>query len=160
LALRLCFIENRYRSQIDLTWDALIAADTTIKRWRMKLRDWGVSGSTSEGEGIIESLKASLFNDLGTVDVAVELRRIERDRSLADPVKAEVFRAMDRVFALDLDRVEVASLSAEQEALLEQRAAARVAKDFALSDQLRDQLLAQKIVVKDLAAGQSYEIIP
>jgi len=160
LALRLCFIENRYRSQIDLTWDALIAADTTIKRWRMKLRDWGVSGSTSEGEGIIESLKASLFNDLGTVDVAVELRRIERDRSVADPVKAEVFRAMDRVFALDLDRVEVASLSAEQEALLEQRAAARVAKDFALSDQLRDQLLAQKIVVKDLAAGQSYEIIP
>jgi cysteinyl-tRNA synthetase len=35
-----------------------------------------------------------------------------------------------------------------------------VAKDFALSDQLRDQLLAQKIVVKDSAAGQSYEIIP
>ena len=160
LALRLCFIENRYRSQIDLTWDALIAADTTIKRWRMKLRDWGVSGSTPEGEAIIESLKAYLFNDLGTVDVAVELRRIERDGSLPYAVKAEVFRAMDRVFALDLDRVEAASLTAEQEELLEQRAAARAAKDFALSDQLRDQLLAQKIVVKDSAAGQSYEIIP
>ena len=160
LALRLCFIENRYRSQIDLTWDALIAADTTIKRWRMKLRDWGVSGSTPESAAIIESLKAYLFNDLGTVDVAVELRRIERDGSVADAVKAEVFRAMDRVFALDLDRVEVSSLSAEQESLLEQRAAARAAKDFALSDQLRDQLLAQKIVVKDSAAGQSYEIIP
>jgi cysteinyl-tRNA synthetase len=92
--------------------------------------------------------------------VAVELRRIERDGSVADAVKAEVFRAMDQVFALDLDRVEAASLTAEQEELLEQRAAARVAKDFALSDQLRDQLLAQKIVVKDSAAGQSYEIIP
>jgi cysteinyl-tRNA synthetase len=160
LALRLCFIENRYRSQIDLTWDALIAADTTIKRWRMKLRDWGVSGSTPEGAAIIESLKAYLFNDLGTVDVAVELRRIERDGSVPYAVKAEVFRAMDRVFALDLDRVEAASLTAEQEELLEQRAAARAAKDFALSDQLRDQLLAQKIVVKDSAAGQSYEIIP
>jgi len=161
LALRLCFIENRYRSQIDLTWDALIAADNTIKRWRMKLREWGPSKSTEAASSIIDSLKAHLFNDLGTVDVAVELRRIERDASIANEIKAEIFRTMDRVFALDLDRAEKQrSISAEQEVLLQRRVAAREAKDFALSDELRDQLLAQKIVVKDSAAGQSYEIIP
>jgi cysteinyl-tRNA synthetase len=161
LALRLCFIENRYRSQIDLTWDALIAADNTIKRWRMKLREWGPNKSTEAASSIIDSLKAHLFNDLGTVDVAVELRRIERDGSIANEIKAEVFRTMDRVFALDLDRAEkLRSISAEQESLLQRRAAARASKDFALSDELRDQLLAQKIVVKDSAAGQSYEIIP
>jgi cysteinyl-tRNA synthetase len=127
----------------------------------MKLREWGPSKSTEAASSIIDSLKAHLFNDLGTVDVAVELRRIERDASIANEIKAEIFRTMDRVFALDLDRAEKQrSISAEQEVLLQRRAAARDAKDFALSDELRDQLLAQKIVVKDSAAGQSYEIIP
>ena len=36
LALRLCFLENRYRSQMDLTWDSLRAADATLDRWRKK----------------------------------------------------------------------------------------------------------------------------
>ncbi len=30
LALRLCFLENRYRSQMDLSWDSLKAADATL----------------------------------------------------------------------------------------------------------------------------------
>ena len=36
LSLRLCFLENRYRSQMDLSWDSLKAAHLLIQRWREK----------------------------------------------------------------------------------------------------------------------------
>ncbi len=161
LSLRLCFIENRYRSQIDLTWDSLHAADATIKRWRKKLSEWGVSTPSIQSESVIASLTTLLMNDLGTVDVAIELRRIERDDSISLGEKAHIFRAIDSVFALDLDRVEVkGELTSEQAALLEERAAARAAKNYARSDELRDQLLLLKIAIVDSPAGQSYEVIP
>jgi len=160
LALRLCFIENRYRSQIDLTWDALHAADATITRWRKKLKDWGPSAQTPDAVAVIESLAAMLMNDLSTVEVAVELRRIERDESVAPGVRAAIFRAMDNVFALDLDRADAEIwLTDEQSRLLTERAAARAAKNFARSDELREELLTLKIAVKDGPTGQSYEVI-
>ena len=160
LALRLAFLENRYRSQIDLTWDALSAADSTIKRWGRKLKDWGQSTPTQQSAEIIESLIAHLHRDLGTADAIVELRRVERDETIPAGVRASIFREMEKIFALELDRaVEAAALSHEQEALLHERAQARIAKDFAKSDLLRDQLRTLGIKVKDSASGQSYEII-
>ena len=160
LALRLTFLENRYRSQIDLTWDALTAADATITRWRKKLKDWGPSTPTDESAAIIRSLSATLMNDLATAELAIELRRIERDESMAPGVRAEIFRAFDQIFALDLDRVDVkVTLTPEQSILLAQRATARANKDYGRSDELRDQLLALKIAVKDGPTGQGYEVI-
>ncbi|MEI6216273.1 MAG: cysteine--tRNA ligase, partial [Actinomycetes bacterium] len=37
LALRFCFLENRYRSQMDLSWESISAADSTLARWRTKI---------------------------------------------------------------------------------------------------------------------------
>ncbi len=160
LALRLSFLENRYRSQIDLSWDALTAADSTLSRWRKKLKDWGASTPTQESEATIAALIALLMNDLATADVAIELRQIERDESIPRGVRAHIFRTIDQIFALDLDRAEaLVALTPEQSALLSEREAARADKDYARSDELRDQLLALKIAVKDGPGGQSYEVI-
>jgi len=160
LALRLTFLENRYRSQIDLTWDALAAADSTIKRWRKKLKDWGPSDATPEAQIVLSQLVELILDDLGSADAIVELRRIERDENLAPSFRAYIFRQLDQIFSLDLDRVEEsARLTPEQEKLLAARAEARAAKDFAQSDLLRDQLRALGVEVKDSASGQSYEII-
>jgi len=160
LSLRLTFLENRYRSQIDLTWDALIAADSTLKRWRKKLKDWGSSEPTPESALIISKLVDLILNDLGSADAIVELRRIERDEQLTPGLRAHVFRELDQIFSLDLDRVDgPILLTEEQSALLDARAQARAGKDFATSDSLRDQLRTLGIEVKDGPSGQSYEII-
>ena len=160
LALRLNFLENRYRSQIDLTWDALTAADSTITRWRKKLKDWGTSQKSAEAERVVSHLVDLILDDLGSADALVELRRIERDEDLAPGFRAFVFRELDQIFSLDLDRREKSiSLTSEQESLLAARAQARAEKDFALSDLLRDQLRALGVEVKDSAAGQNYELI-
>ena len=100
------------------------------------------------------------MNDLATADVAIELRQIERDESIPRGVRAHIFRTIDQIFALDLDRAEaLVALTPEQSALLSEREAARADKDYARSDELRDQLLALKIAVKDGPGGQSYEVI-
>ncbi|MGH7686102.1 MAG: cysteine--tRNA ligase [Candidatus Dormibacteria bacterium] len=50
-----------------------------------------------------------------------------------------------------------AGLTVEEESLLEQRSQARQARDFALSDRLRDELAQRRIAVEDTPAGQRWK---
>jgi cysteinyl-tRNA synthetase len=60
------------------------------------------------------------------------------------------------VFPL-IDRERAGSLDSEEESLLEQRAAARQARDFARADSLRDELARRRIVVEDTPSGQRWK---
>jgi cysteinyl-tRNA synthetase len=164
LALRLVFLENRYRNQMDLNWEQIAAADSTLTKWRKKYQEWRMSEIVPDRNVEVE-LRESLFeilrNDLDTPRALVALRSIEKDSSLSPTTKAEVFQALDAVFGLDLTRApRAAEISHEARELIEQRKRARASKDFALSDALRDQLLTMKIAVKDGADGMSWEVIP
>ena len=89
------------------------------------------------------------------------MRAIERDANISDRTKSQVFESVDRFFGLDINRVEVTKeLPTGAEELLAAREKARKERDFARSDQLRDQLLELKIKVIDSPAGQSWEVIP
>ncbi|HTB34724.1 MAG TPA: cysteine--tRNA ligase, partial [bacterium] len=61
---------------------------------------------------------------------------------------------------LDLLKGEAApaALSAEAQALLQERADARARKDFAASDRLRDALAGLGVLVKDGKDGQRWEM--
>ena len=62
------------------------------------------------------------------------------------------------VFALvDRERERAGGLSAEEESLLQRRAAARQARDFALADRLRDELARRGIAVEDTPGGQRWK---
>jgi cysteinyl-tRNA synthetase len=82
-----------------------------------------------------------------------------KDDSLPPADKAALIAAMDRWLGLGLltPDAPAAELSAEDQALLDERAAARAAKDFAASDRLRDALALRGIMVKDGKAGQTWE---
>jgi cysteinyl-tRNA synthetase len=164
LALRLVFLENRYRNQMDLNWDQISAADATLTRWRKKYQDWSADESKNDQDVVselFENMNAMLRSDLDTTRVIVQLRSIERDASLSLKSKAQIFAAMDDFLGLDLTRKPATvELTPEIEALLELRKIARANKDFATSDALRDQLLALKIAVKDGPEGMSWEVIP
>ena len=161
LALRFCFLENRYRSQMDLSWESISAANSTLARWRTKIdqwqvADWPTSGAATE---LIELIYQDAENDLDTTRTLQRLRTLERDEDFSDADKAAIFLRADAILGLDLNRkpVEVELTSAQKE-LLEQRFAARAAKNFALSDQLRDELIGIGIRVSDTADGQSWEV--
>jgi cysteinyl-tRNA synthetase len=153
LALRLCFLENRYRSQMDLSWQSISAAHETIKRWRGKIAGWGLLNSLQADSTVVGFLE----NDLETPRVITYLRAVEKDRNLTDAEKANAFLFADQVLGLELSRSEeVRELSSELKSMLSEREAARSSKNWALSDELRIKLEAAGLEISDSAAGQSW----
>jgi len=150
LALRLCFLENRYRSQMDLTWNSINAADETIKRWRTKMSTWGQSSAIA----IDSEIESAFENDLDTPKVILRLREIEKSEV---GNKRELFLYADQVLGLDLDRTIAArELTEQMQALLADRMKARSEKRWADSDALRLELENLGLQIKDTADGQSW----
>ena len=148
LALRLCFLENRYRSQMDLTWSSIQAAHETLQRWRTKMSEWGDSQEIAHDQEIAESL----LNDLDTPRAILRLREIEKSNLLN---RRQLFNFADQVLGLDLRRtVAQKVLTVEMESLLKQRALARSEKRWADSDQLRIELEQLGLEIKDTKDGQ------
>ena len=165
LAVRLCFLENRYRSQMDLSWESIAAADTTIKRWRKKYQEWrqvqDAHVDTTAADKFIADVIADLNDDLDTPRVIVKLRSLEKDESISPMTKANIFEKLDEFFSLGIMRGDKkVELSDDAQKLLDARNQARQNKDFKLSDQLRDELALLKIRVSDSPEGQSWEVIP
>jgi cysteinyl-tRNA synthetase len=148
LAVRLCFLENRYRSQMDLTWNSINAAHETLKRWRTRMSEWEQSSEIT----VDPDIEAAFNNDLDTPKVILRLREIEKSEL---PNKRGLFRYADQVLALDLDRPIAARVLTEQmQTLLDERAKARTEKRWADSDLLRVQLENLGLQVKDTSDGQ------
>lgn len=150
LAIRLCFLENKYRSQMDLTWNSIEAADETLKRWRNKMALWGVGTMIT----VDPEIEAALNTDLDTSRAIMRLREIEKSELTE---KASLFRYADQVLGLDLERPVVARvLTAQMQKLLEERALARSEQRWSDSDQLRGELEKLGLEVKDTPEGQSW----
>jgi cysteinyl-tRNA synthetase len=84
---------------------------------------------------------------------------LEKDPDVSDGARFETFRLVDELLGLDLLRdvgraPAVVELPEGAQALLDERAAARAAKDWAQSDALRDALAALGVIVKDTPEGQ------
>jgi cysteinyl-tRNA synthetase len=153
LALRFCLLDNRYRSQMDLTWDSIAAANATLKRWRKS--GFGKATSYQPDQVIIEALN----NDLDTPRVMQRLRSVEKDPNMSDAEKAAVFTFADLVLALDLGRDLVApELPVELTRLLEEREIARSTKNWNESDRLRIELESAGLIINDTADGQEWEL--
>jgi cysteinyl-tRNA synthetase len=150
LAIRLCFLENKYRSQMDLTWNSIEAADETLKRWRMKMAQWGVGTDIT----VDAEIEAALNTDLDTSRAVIRLREIEKS-TLQN--KSSIFRYADQVLGLDLERPILQKvLTAQMQRLLDERALARIEKRWSDSDQLRGKLENLGLEIKDTPEGQSW----
>ncbi|MFZ9909509.1 MAG: cysteine--tRNA ligase [Candidatus Nanopelagicaceae bacterium] len=160
LAVRFCFLENRYRSQMDLSWASITAADKLLTRWRSKYASPTADSSNTEiTQSIINEVFTAVATDLDTPRALQRLRTLEKDDSIDDATKANVFQLLDPLFGLDFTKIptaETKDLSPEDSSLLDERQAARNRKDFAESDRLRDLLAEHGIEVRDTASGQEW----
>jgi cysteinyl-tRNA synthetase len=153
LSLRFCLLENRYRSQMDLTWDSIAAANATLKRWRRS--GFGKASNYGPDLPTIEALN----NDLDTPRVMQRLRSVEKDANLSDAEKAEVFTFADQVLGLDLGRDLIApELPAALARLLADREVARSSKNWSESDRLRIELENAGLIINDTAEGQEWDL--
>jgi cysteinyl-tRNA synthetase len=162
LALRLCFLENRYRSQMDLSWESLKAAHSLLQRWREKIQLWQQDSNIDSPltQKLIEEIVTNFRQDLDTPRALQKLRNLEKSESVSDGSKHLVFKSVDQLFGLNLlNQIAQKELSLDAQKLLQQRDFARKSGDFSQSDRLRNELEKLGVAVKDSKSGQSWDWI-
>jgi cysteinyl-tRNA synthetase len=167
--VRYALISVHYRGALNFTMDGLAAARTALGRldaWRERLTE--TAGSEMEGEIpdlATEGFFAALDDDLNissALAVLFEtLRESNRkmDQTGEDALTPAQARGLlnwlarvDGVLALEPEAT--ATIPPEVEELVAARAAARAAKEWKKSDEIRDQIAALGWIVKDTKDGQ------
>src|SRR3954463_1998519 len=87
LSLRLFFLTGRYRQQMNLTWDALTAADKRLSRWRTKVAGWAESPSTAMCADYVQRVRDAFDEDLDTPSALVALSELDKDGDVGPGAK-------------------------------------------------------------------------
>jgi cysteinyl-tRNA synthetase len=174
-ALRYALIAVHYRAPLNYSDESLAAAAAAVERIDALLaaldayRDDGPDDPdlTPLLDRVRAGFEAGLDDDLNVsaslaalFDGVRELnRRIDaRTLSTADAARAAAFvRELDSV--LGVAAPADAGLDADLQAIVDARAAARAARDWAESDRLRDELLSRGVAVEDTRDGQRWRLV-
>lgn len=163
-AFRLLVLESHYRTEANFSWETLEAAQNRLKPIRAlaDLRFQPVDPGDYEIEELdyteySKIIRKYLEDDLNTPEALATLSLLadkRHDALLVD--EQDEFKTflsfLDEVLGLGL--LESKDIGQTQKDILAERQKARNNKDFAKSDELRDQLKEQGIGVRDTAHGQ------
>jgi len=153
LDLRYFFLQAHYRSKQNFTWEALEAAQRARTRLVGKLAkmDTAVGNVDTEYK---KRFTRALEADFGLPEaLAVTFDVLKSDLDSSD--KKATILDFDQVLGLNLEKEEAPSdIPAEITQLADERAQARADKDWARSDELRDQIASFGYEVKDTPNGQ------
>ncbi len=175
-ALRYALLAVHYRAGLDYSDDSLAAASAALTRLDtlvLALESYHEDGSGDPGLGDAlgaarDAFTAALDDDLNisaalaaVFDLVRDLNRRIEARSLSSD---DARRALDSLRDLDgvlgvLEDPAGDVLDADLQTLLDERAAARAARDWAASDRLRDELADHGVVVEDTRDGQRWRRI-
>ena len=145
MALRYLYLQTHYRQEMNFTWESLEAAQTALG----KLRRYYLE--SREGEAMLPVEFEDAIND--DLNIAKALATVWEH--IGNLTKSD-FTKIDEVLGLKLatyHEVEIEIPAAVRE-LVEQREEARKNRDFARSDELRDQIASHGFDVMDTPSGQ------
>ncbi len=162
LAYRLMCLQAQYRSELEFSWENLAAAQTRLKRLAITvdaLRQRPPGGPSGSALAYRDRLDAAVSDDLSTPRALPILDEMLGDKRVAPADRLDALIDFDAVLGLDLAtirredlRVRPADAKLDEatiDARLEERRAARAAKDFPRSDAIRDELAAAGVEVMD-----------
>lgn len=166
LDYRYWLLQSHYRSAANFTWEAMHASRVALFRLRRLVYE--ELGNTRLGyinTKYEERFVAAMSDDLDTPKAVSILWELVKDKSINDKDKLATIHFFDSLLSLGLSKdsatglaelgvIENEELPSEVAKILAERAKAREKHDFALADQLRDQLSKQGFEVKDTSAGQ------
>ncbi|HET6379555.1 MAG TPA: cysteine--tRNA ligase [candidate division Zixibacteria bacterium] len=162
LAFRYLALTAHYRSKLDFTEQAMHAAASGLRRLRRAVAEGGSDGADVDLSAAPMADHRARFveaisEDLGLPSALSVAHAVASADDLTPPQRRALLLDFDRVLGLSLDAPPEEPLTELPEGaaeLLERRAAARAARDFATSDRLRDQLAAMGVEVRDTPEGQ------
>jgi cysteinyl-tRNA synthetase len=158
LAFRYLALTAHYRSKLDFTADAMHAATSGLARLRRAASgpDEPVDLAAEPMAGYRARFAEAVADDLALPRALAIAHEVASAGDLADARRRALLLDFDRVLGLSLDApvADDAPLPEGAAELLERRAAAREARDFATSDALRDELAGLGVEVRDTPDGQ------
>jgi cysteinyl-tRNA synthetase len=157
LSYRMLLLQSHYRSQISFSWEALTAAQTALARLRAQISALPTGGTVIQKW--VDDFTAAINDDLGTPKAIAIMNQMLASSDLPADVRATAEK-FDEFLGLDITRAprtETVVIPANVQELLDQRAEARAAKNWQLSDELRDTIAQHGFTVRDEPSGQIIE---
>src|SRR5687768_1416939 len=162
--IRYLLLKGHYRETFNFTLEGLAEARSALGRLDeclAKLQEVAASATGEADMGMVEKFATALDDDLnvseawGVVfDWVRETNRRLAASELSNEHAASALAAWVRIDSVfGLGRKQAGEAPAEIAALLEQRQAARKAKDFKRADQLRDELKTKGWLIEDTPKG-------
>ena len=155
--IRYVLINAHYRQGLNFAFTALEDARRSLERID-RCVDLATEGDAPEwATAHLADFTEAVNDDLNIPRAFAALFGLVRDTNVHGGGSVlSVFRRMDEVLGvIFFGKAEKAEIPAEIQALLDRRAEARKAKDWAESDRLRDEIAAAGWLVKDSREGQS-----
>ncbi len=154
LAFRYYCLGAHYRSKLNFTWEGLQAAQTALDQLTAR----AIALGDADGAGALEYEQKffdAMDNDLATPQgLAVMWDMLKSN--VPDTMKKTTLLRMDEILGLGLAQAkrEVIDVPIDVQVLIDERAGARQARDWAKADALRKEIEAAGFSLKDTADGQ------
>jgi cysteinyl-tRNA synthetase len=156
-----CFCAH-YRKQLEFSWEAIDTSAKNLEALRgmtAKLREEAAPAALDKASEFYKQFSDALADDLNlSLALAALWGALRSDLPPAQKL-AFVLEA-DKVLGLDLDRAPAQeAMPAGVAELIAEREAARKAKDFKRSDELRKALLEKGVAIEDTPKGTKWKLI-
>ena len=165
LDYRFFCLNSHYRNPLTFSFESLDGARNALNKLKNKIANLSDEGNIDEDSinKYDNIFKDAVSNDLNTSSMITVLYDLLKDENVNDKTKRVLIEKFDEVLSLDLLKVEEMSIDSDLEKevneLIAKRAEAKKNKDFALADQIRDDLLSRNIKLIDTREGTKFEII-
>lgn len=177
--LRFFMLNAHYRSPLNFSTDLMEAAKNSLERILEaagKLKDRKDNAAAEniteeelallkDAEGFVTKFEAAMDDDFNTADALAAIFELVKfantnvnensSKEFAAGLYEELFKLSD-VLGLKIEKKEEI-LDKEIEDLIQERQAARKAKDFKRADEIRDELLKKGIILKDTREGVKWQ---
>ena len=162
LAFRFMCINSHYRKQLLFTYEALTQASEQLKKLRNK-----IELLTDNGDLIKDSYDKyrklfidEISNDLNTANGLTVLYSLLKDNEVNDYTKLALVKDFDKMLGLDL--IKEKSEVVHHDYIInkiEERKVAKLNKDYALADDIRNELLKLGVQLIDTKEGTTYKMV-
>ena len=136
---RYFLLQGSYRSLVNFTWDAIEASQNAMKKLKNIYLDLGTDMGALNHD-YKRRLTEALDQNLNTAEALSVLWQLANDKDMLLADKRATLLDMDKVLGLGMESWVRDQIPAEVLELAKTRNAARLAKDWAKSDELRDQI--------------------
>ncbi len=160
LSYRFMCLQSHYRKQLTFSYASLDGAENAYKKLKSKVLSLNKEGNIeSDGYDLYNNkFKETLSDDLNTANALSIVYEVLKS-DLNDSTKYKLISNFDEVLSLDLTKEVKIDIDEDYiKEMIAKRNEAKKNKDYALADEIRNELESKGIILKDTREGTVFEV--